>query len=363
MPYTRTMSLVSTAFLAGFALLASLIFGQDAPSRKPSSKAPLIKLLPRFESASVPVMSPEEVEPPNFHPGAPQPEGLPGNGLAQHPMLYIGEGYNKMFVVNHGKIVWTYSTGPGWEYDDVWMLSNGNILFTRMQYIAEITPEKKVVWRYDAAPGTEIHACQPIGLDKVLFIVNGLPPRLMVVNTKTHAVEVEHVLPAPSQTDKGSVHPQFRRVRYTSKGTYLIPFLNMNRVVEYDKNFKEIWSYDTVKPWAAIRLKNGNTLITKENDVSTVEVNPNKEIVWEVSKADIPDQYWYGNSQSVTRLANGNTIICSRGGDHHGPQLVEITPDKKVVWVLQDWQDFGPATAVQVLDEPGIPEHPGDSLH
>ncbi len=243
------------------------------------------------------------------------------------------------------------------------MLSNGNILFTRMQYIAEITPEKKVVWRYDAAPGTEIHACQPIGLDKVLFLVNGLPPRLMVVNIKTHAVEVEHVLPAPSQTDKGSVHPQFRRVRYTSKGTYLIPFLNMNRVVEYDKDFKEIWSYDAVKPWAAIRLNNGNTLITKENDVSTVEVNPTKETVWEVSKADIPNQYWYGNSQSVTRLANGNTIICSRGGDHHGPQLVEITRDKKVVWVLRDWQDFGPATAVQVLDEPGIPEHPGDSLH
>ena len=71
MPYTRTMSLVSTAFLAGFALLASLIFGQDAASTKPSSKRPLIKLLPRFESASVPVMSPEEVEPPNFHPGAP----------------------------------------------------------------------------------------------------------------------------------------------------------------------------------------------------------------------------------------------------------------------------------------------------
>ena len=360
-PYRIKRILVTLA--TGLVLLPSLALGQNAKSSKTPGNGPLIKLLPRFESTSVPAMSAEEVEPQNFHPGAPQPDGLPGRGIAQHPMLYIGEGYNKMFLVNHGKIVWTYSTGPGNEYDDVWMLSNGNILFTRMQYIAEITPEKKVVWRYDALPGTEIHACQPIGLDKVLFLVNGLPPRLMVVNIKTHAVEVEHVLPAPSQTDKGSVHPQFRRVRYTRKGTYLIPFLNMNRVVEYDKNFKEIWSYDAVKPWAAIRLKNGNTLITKENDVSTVEVNPKKEIVWEVAKADIPEQYWYGNSQSVTRLANGNTIICSRGGDHHGSQLVEITRDKKVVWVLQDWQDFGPATAVQVLDEPGIPEHPGDSLH
>ena len=354
---------ICITLLTGFVLVPLLALGQEVKETSSPGTAPLMKLLPRFESTSVPAMSAEEVAPPNFYPGAPQPDGLPGKGIKQHSMLYVGEGYNKMFLVNHGKIVWTYSTGPGNEYDDVWMLSNGNILFTRMQYIAEITPEKKVIWRYDAVPGTEIHACQPIGTDKVLFIVNGLPPRLMVVNIETHVVEVDHVLPAPSQTDKGSVHPQFRRVRYTAKGTYLIPFLNMNRVVEYDKNFKEIWSYDAVKPWAAIRLKNGNTLITKENDVSTVEVNPKKQTVWEVSKADIPDQYWYGNSQSVTRLANGNTIICSRGADHHGPQLVEITRDKKVVWVLQDWHDFGPATAVQVLDEPGIPENPGDSLH
>jgi hypothetical protein len=32
-------------------------------------------------------------------------------------------------------------------------------------------------------------------LDKVMFVVNGLPPRLMVVNTKTGAVEVNHELP------------------------------------------------------------------------------------------------------------------------------------------------------------------------
>src|SRR5665213_909362 len=363
MKHIDCISPTRNIFLSGLLLMPSLLFGQEAKSTHRSGNAPLMKLLPRFESASVPAMAAEEVEPPNFHPGAPQPEGLPGKGIAQHPMLYIGEGYNKMFLVNHGKIVWTYSTGPGNEYDDVWMLSNGNILFTRMQYIAEITPEKKVVWRYDAPVGTEIHACQPIGKDKVLFIVNGLPPRLMVVNIKTKAVEVEHVLPAISETDRRSVHAQFRRVRYTSKGTYLLPFLELNRVVGYDKNFKEIWSYDIAKPWAAIRLKNGNTLITDESDVLTREVNSKKETVWEVSKADIPDQYWYGNAQSVTRLANGNTIICSRGGDKHGPQLVEITRDKKVVWVLQDWQHFGPATAVQVLDEPGIPERPGDSMH
>ena len=146
-------------------------------------------------------------------------------------MLYIGEGYNKIFVVDGGKIVWTYSTGAGWEYDDVWMLSNGNVLFSRMQYVAEVTPEKQVVWRYDAPAGREIHACQPIGLDRVLFVMNGLPPKLMVVNTRTNAVEVEHDLPAPSRTDPKTVHGQFRRARFTAQGTYLVPFLTMNQVV------------------------------------------------------------------------------------------------------------------------------------
>ena len=170
-------------------------------------------------------------------------------------MLYIGEGYNKMFLINNGKVIWTYSTGRGNEYDDVWMLSNGNILFTRMQYVAEITPKKEVVWRYDAPTNTEIHACQPIGLDKVMFIQNGLPPKLKVVNIKTGAVEVEHDLPARSLTDQKTVHAQFRRVRYTAQGTYLVPFSAWDQVVEYDKDFNEIWRYniDSLGPPSASR--------------------------------------------------------------------------------------------------------------
>jgi hypothetical protein len=42
-----------------------------------------------------------------------------------------------------------------------------------------------------------------------------------------------------------------------------------------------------------------------------------------------------------------------RTDDGKGPQLVEVTPDRKVVWVLNDWANFGPATAVQILGDPG----------
>jgi hypothetical protein len=298
------------------------------------------------------------------------PPGLPGLGLAQHPMLYAGENYNKMFLIKDGQVLWTYQTGKGYEYDDVWMLSNGNILFTRMQYLAEITPDKKVVWRYDCANSTstgtnhtEVHTYQPLGLDRVMFVLNGVPARLLIVNTKSNVVELDRPLP-PELFNPKAIHGQFRRVRYTAQGTYLFACLGMDKVIEFDKNFNQIWSYPIKSPWAALRLKNGNTLITDERESLTREVNPQGATVWEFKNTDLPAAYRFVEApQSCTRLANGNTIFCSRGNKGKTPQLVEVTPAKKVVWVLQNWQTLGSASAVQVLDDSGIPENPGESEH
>jgi hypothetical protein len=337
-----------------------------------SSTMPCMAQLARFTAPDVPVFGPSEIESPAAKwANAATPAGLPGRGLAQHPMLYVGENYTKMFLVNDGKVIWTYQTGPGWEYDDVWMLSNGNILFTRMQYVAEITPDKKVIWRYDCnntsgSDHTEVHTCQPIGLDRVMFVVNGLPPRLMIVNTKTGAVEVNHEVPSADGRpfNPENIHGQFRRARFTAQGTYLLSYLSSGCVVEYDRDFNAIWRYPIKSPWAAIRLRNGNTLITDEQDSLSREVNPKGEVVWELKSTDLPVNCRFVQApQSCTRLANGNTILTSRGGGGKGPQLVEVTPDKRVVWVLQDWQDLGDATAVQILDDPGIPEIPGESQH
>ena len=351
--------------------LAASLGGSTAAAPKPASTTPCLAVLGRFTAPDVPAMGPDETPSPvGSWANAVTPPDLPGKGLAQHSMLYVGENYDKMYLTDKGKVIWTYSTGTSYEYDDVWMLSNGNILFSRMEYVAEITPDKKVVWRYDCskAPGiahTEVHTCQPIGLDRVMFVLNGLPPKLMVVNIKTGAVEVEHALPFTQPPNPNGIHGEFRRTRVTAQGTYLVPVFGMGYVVEYDKKFNEIWNYKIRSPWAAIRLKNGNTLITDEADSLTREVNPKGETVWEFNtRKDLPAEYQFSSApQSCTRLANGNTIFTSRGDNGRGPQLIEVTPDKKVVWVLQDWKDLGSATAVQILDDPGIPENPGDSEH
>ncbi len=284
-------------------------------------------------------------------------------------MLYAGEGYNIIFLVNRGHVVWTYSTGPGGEIDDVWMLTNGHILFARQFHVEEVTPQKQVVWHYDAPRGTEVHTCQPLGLDKVMLVRNGLPPKLMIINKRTGETETEHDLPAESFVDPKTVHAQFRRGRVTAAGTYLLPFLKMNKVVEYDRDFNAIWTYEIPTPWAAIRLHNGNTLIADEHDKLVREVNSKGETVWELRQSDLPADIVLHNIQTADRLANGNTVLFSSTGGTKPQdrpniiQAVEVTPDKKVVWVLQDWKNLGPATTAQFLDEPGMPEKAGDLQH
>ena len=78
-----------------------------------------------------------------------------------------------------------------WEYGDATMLSNGNILFSRLSGATAITQSKKVVWNYEAPPGDQIHTAQPIGLDRVFICQNELPVKALIINKRTDKIEME----------------------------------------------------------------------------------------------------------------------------------------------------------------------------
>ena len=81
----------------------------------------------------------------------------PGAGLAQHPFLYYGEGNNVLYVVNHGRVAWSYAFPHGGEIDDAWLMSNGHIILTKMTDCYEVTPQKEIVWSYHCPTNTQIH--------------------------------------------------------------------------------------------------------------------------------------------------------------------------------------------------------------
>jgi hypothetical protein len=289
---------------------------------------------------------------------------LPGRGLAQHPFLYCGEWQGRsveqqvMYIVRDGKVAWSYTNTRKGELGDCTMLSNGDIVFSRQYGASEITPDKKIVWDYDGPEGTEIHTAYPIGMDKVLIMQNGDPARLLVIHKTTNKVEKEIVLPT---RDPHGVHGQFRHVRPTPTGTFLAAHMDLGKVVEYSADGQEIWSVRAPSAWAAVRLKNGNTLISGNQVGYVREVNSKGETVWEIGKNDLPGIPLF-TVQEVSRLANGNTLIDNWSGGlapdmiQTAVQLIEVTADKRVVWALKDWKTLGPASSTQLLDEPGVAE-------
>jgi hypothetical protein len=298
------------------------------------------------------------------------PPSLPGRGLAQHQFFYAGEQkQHQMFIIKHGRVVWSYvDANSKGEISDAVLLSNGNILFAHQFGVTLITPEKKVLWNFDAPQGTEIHTAQPIGKEHVLFIQNGDPALLRVVNIATGKTVREFKLPVG---DPKSVHGHFRHARLTEAGTILVAHMDMKKVVEYDSTGNPVWSYAVDGPWSAERLSNGNTLIAT-NKKLVIEVDPKGSVVWQLKPEDMPG-YQIQGFQIATRLPSGNTLVnnwvntwSTTVDKANAPvQALEFTPDKTLVWVLRAWADpadLGPATTIQMLDKPKAAEdvHFGD---
>lgn len=311
---------------------------------------------------------------------APAPGALPGRGLAQHDFICAGQWDTRnpletAYLVRGGRVVWTHTIpdknerGETAEFSDIHLLSNGNFLYAHKTGAAEVTAEKKLVWAYVAPPGTEVHSAQPIGMDRVFLCQNGFPAQALLINKRTGAVEMEHELAtAPRPTDParigGSVHGQFRHIRMTPAGTYLIAHLNLGKVIEYDRDWRMLLEVAAPAAWTAVRLANGHTLIGGNQHGYVREVDGRGATVWEITRDELPGIPLY-TVQEVSRLANGNTLICNWGGSlarsewEKVVQYLEVTPDKRVVWALHQWADpdLGPGSLMQLLDEPGAAEH------
>ena len=193
---------------------------------------------------------------------------------------------------------------------------------------------------------------------------NGSPTAaLCLYNLKTGKMEMEHPVRTKEPVDQKSVHGQFRNVRMTKAGTYLLAHMNLGKVIEYDQDWKEIWSCDAPSVWHATRLKNGNTLIGGNQHAFARELDPKGEIVWELKDGDLPGIKINSVHQAI-RLDNGNTVICNWTARVNKAdwakivQVIEVTPEKKVVWAINEWTapDLGPASCIQLLDEPGRDE-------
>ncbi|MBB6050909.1 hypothetical protein [Armatimonas rosea] len=282
--------------------------------------------------------------------------------FAQKPVTHklIAQDKGHIVVLNEkGEVEWEVACG--FNSHDLSVLPNGNfLLHMGPATIVEMTKDKKEVWKWESKPvapytgRVEIHGYQRLK--------NGLT---MIAETgNKRIIEVDKdgkiVKEVPLTVERPDSHRDTRRVRKLDNGNYLVAHEGLGCVREYDDKGKIVWEYvidlnnqpatgghdgHGTNVFNALRLKNGNTLIGGGNNNRVFEVNKEGKVVWSIERDELkrPDGRpihlcWV---TTVQVLPNGNIAFGNTHSGPENPQIIEVTRDKKVVWMLDDWKTFG----------------------
>jgi len=265
----------------------------------------------------------------------------------------------KAFILSaDGKIEWEQ---PAPHCNDLWVLGNGNVLFSTGHGVKEVTRAGATAFSYESK--SEIYACQRLA-DGNTFVAECNAGRLLEIRPDGTFAKEFRLLPE----GKDGGHTYIRNARKLASGNYLVTHYGEGVVREYDPAGKAVRDIPAEGgPHSAIRLPDGNTLIAcgdRTKAARVFEVDPGGKVVWEIGPNDLPGaplKFMAG----LHRLPNGNTLMSNWVG--HGqfgtaPHLIEVTRDKKVVWTFADHQRFRTISTVQLLGIPGDPIK-GEILH
>lgn len=297
--------------------------------------------------------------------------GLRAEEAITHRILCADSSKARIALVDEaGKTEWEKKIGP---LHDLHMLPSGNVLMqTSWTELMEVEPSTgKVVWQYNSAKANgnegkkvEVHAFQRLDNGLTMIAESG-PSRIIEVDA---AGEIKHTVKL--KVSKPHPHRDTRLVRKLSSGNYLVCHEGDGLVREYAPDGSTAWEFEVplfdkkptdghgVEAWGnqcycALRLANGNTLISTGNGHAVIEVTPDKKIVWHLAQSDLPGikLAWVTTLQV---LPSGNVVLGNCHAGEANPQVIEVTRDKKVVWKFHDFERFGDSfTNTQVLSVSG----------
>ena len=272
--------------------------------------------------------------------------------FAAHPFFCTDSFGNKVAVVSaDGKVEWEFTCQ---HPQDCWVLADGHLLFCHAHGVIEKTRAGETVWEYQAAPGTEIHSCQPLPDGRVLAVENG-PCRLVEIDRAGRVAQEIKLTPPPARV---KVHDQFRGVRRTAAGHYLVCRKAEHEVEELDAAGRSLRRIPVPGDVHMARLlPDGHLLLALGEGRRIQELDADLKVVGEIGPDAVP-----GNPLRLMtgfqRLPDGDTIYCNYLGHGHlgqQPLFFELDPAGKVVWQFADHAHFKTINQIQVLDVPGDP--------
>ncbi len=202
------------------------------------------------------------------------------------------------------------------------MLDGGRILIAWKDEVVEYSmhEQNKVLFRYTLSKANrEIGTAVRLDNGKTLIVELGPEPKLMEVNPEGNIA-----LSLPLQPETDNTHMQTRMARKLPNGNYLVPHLLAFSLKEYSPEGRVVHTLRTDLeelggrpaenwPFTAIRLDNGNTLVSLTHGNKVVEFDSRGNVIWKVTNEDFPSLKPFVDPCGVQRLPNGNTVIASYG--------------------------------------------------
>lgn len=285
---------------------------------------------------------------------------------------FIGADRSLAIVEADGTVSWKQPVGG--TPHDLSVLANGNILMIADGHrVVEMEAKTgKELWSYDSSKKNgnegkkiEVHAAQRLD-DGLTMIAESGVSRIIEVDQDgviKHQIALKVTSPQP--------HRDTRLVRKLANGDYLVCHEGDGVVREYDGKGETVWEFPVPlfdqKPagghgpeawgnqaYGAVRLANGNTLISTGNGHGILEVTKAKEIVWRLKQGDLPG-ITFAWITTVQALPDGTIVFGNCHAGPENPQLIAINRAKQVLWSYKNFDLFGNSLAMtQLLDVPGV---------
>jgi len=261
-----------------------------------------------------------------------------GKTYIHHSFFIAGPKYTGIIGEN-GEEIWKADKSGA---RDGYVLPNGNILICWGDEVREYNGDKKVIFNFKkSATENELGTAVRLKNGNTLITESGKTPRLLEVD---QLGQIQITVPLQPETD--NIHMQTRMARKLQGGNYLVPHLLAFSVKEYTGSGKIVHTIKTDLPelggrqienwpFTAIRLQNGNTLVTLTHGNKVVEFNPQGSVVWKISNDDFEEKP-FKDPCGAQRLPNGHTVIASYGASE-GVRLFEVDNNKKIVWTYNGY--------------------------
>ena len=275
----------------------------------------------------------------------------------RHSILLCG---NTTVLINEeNEVVWEVAKPSR----DGYALTNGNILFSASNVATEMNRSGQTVWTYALDPiNKELGTAVRLENGHTLVVERGPKPRLLEV---TRHGQIAAEIPLQPETDND--HMQTRMARKLPNGHYLVPHLLAFKVKEYDPagnvvaeirtDLPELGGREAENwPFTAIRMENGHTLVNLTHGNKTAIFDAAGKVVWKVDNGDLEGRF--ADPCGGQLLPNGHVVITSYAQrDPSKVRVFEVNPQKEVVWELFHPKAY--AHGIHVVSTQGRPlEHP-----